>query len=54
MLQEARDNFRQIYAKFHSEDVAFDNFVSKEQEDKIRYILFYEPKKEIEEREIDK
>lgn len=27
--------------------------VSKEQEDKIRHILFYGPKKEIEEREIE-
>lgn len=52
MLQKARDNFRQIYAKSHSEDVAFDNFVSKEQEARIQHILFYGPKKEIEEKEI--
>ncbi len=53
ILQEVRNNFRQIYAKSHNEDVAFDNFVSKEQEDKIRHILFYGLKKEIEEREIE-
>lgn len=52
ILQEVRENFRQIYAKCHDVDIAFDTFISKEQEEKIRNILFNGPEIENEERDI--
>lgn len=41
MLQEAKENFKRIYKKCHNIDIAFDTFVSKEQESQIRDIIFH-------------